>query len=323
MPPRQKEVTMPSTKCVACSKVKGKRLCQIHAGAFICPRCCAQIRNADCAGCSYYTQAEDYARTKTPPSRRHHFILRIDPAVDEEVDHALAMLERGNRMAGESTIATLLRQHPDLHTVQFAMGVVRARQKRLDEALEHFENALDIFPHFVEAWFNKGAIYQAQLDVGGMIRAFQKVLELGHPADECVQQAKRIVGSLAQQIRDDSGISLDEYVQAHDLFDTAVAMMEQRCWPQALEGFQAVIALNPTHTQSYGNMGICYAYLGRKQEALTAFERALALDPHYEPALVNRRVVAALSEGETLPESGFGSVAYYRDAWLRSAEQRR
>jgi len=249
--------------------------------------------------------------------------MRIDPAVDEEVDHALAMLERGNRMAGESTIATLLRQHPDLHTVQFAMGVVRARQKRLDEALEHFDNALDIFPHFVEAWFNKGAIYQAQLDVGGMIRAFQKVLALGHPADECVQQAKRIVGNLAQQIRDDSGISLDEYVQAHDLFDTAFAMMEQRCWPQALEGFQAVIALNPTHTQSYGNMGICYAYLGRKQEALAAFERALALDPHYEPALVNRRVVAALSEGETLPESGFGSVEYYRDAWLRSAEQRR
>jgi tetratricopeptide (TPR) repeat protein len=212
---------MPSTKCVACSKVKGKRLCQIHAGAFICPRCCAQIRNADCAGCLYYTQAEDYARTKTPPSRRHHFILRIDPAVDEEVDHALAMLERGNRMAGESTIAKLLRQHPDLHTVQFAMGVVRVRQKRLDEALEHFDNALDIFPHFVEAWFNKGAIYQAQLDVGGMLRAFQKVLELGHPADECVQQAKRIVGNLAKQIRDDSGISLDEYVGVSHLLHEA------------------------------------------------------------------------------------------------------
>ena len=55
---------MKSTKCVVCSKVKGKRLCQLHAGAFICPRCCAQIRHGDCEGCSYYTQAADYKLKK-------------------------------------------------------------------------------------------------------------------------------------------------------------------------------------------------------------------------------------------------------------------
>jgi len=246
--------------------------------------------------------------------------MRIDPVVDEEVDHALAMIEKGNWLAGESILATLLKQYPDLHTVQFAMGVVRAKQQRYDEAIAYFDHAIEIFPDFVEAWFNKGVAYQAQLEVEDMIRAFQHVLALGNPAEECVQQATRMVASFEQHLHEESGITLDEYLQAQALFDKAFAMMQKRAWQPALEGFQTVLTLHPTHTQSYGNMGICYAYLGRKQEALAAFERALALDPHYEPALVNRRAVAALSEGETLPESGFGTVAYYRDAWLRSAE---
>ena len=53
-------------------------------------------------------------------------------------------------------------------------------------------------------------------------------------------------------------MSLDAYFQAKERFDQAFAMMAKRQWQQALDGFEAVLALNPKHTQSYGNMGICY-----------------------------------------------------------------
>jgi tetratricopeptide (TPR) repeat protein len=304
---------MKAAKCVVCEKVKGKRICQLHARAFICPRCCAQIRHAGCEGCSYYAQAEDCALKKTPRPNPQHFVMRIDPQVDEEVDNALAMIERGARKSGESIIAQLLRQHPDLHTVQFAMGTVYAKQKRYDEALDHFDKAIEIFPYFVEAWFNKGAVYQEQLDIGGMIRAFQKVCELGNPKDDFVEHAQRMLDDLENQIRRDDGISLAAYLEANDRFDRAFALMEQQRWQQALEGFQAVIALHPKNTQSHGNMGLCYAYLGRKQEALAALDKALELDPSYGPALLNRRAVMAMAEGEKLPANSFGSVDYYRD----------
>ena len=60
------------------------------------------------------------------------------------------------------------------------------------------------------------------------------------------------------------------------------------------------------------------ANLGRRQEALDAFDQALALDPNYELAQSNRQIIAVLAEGETLPESGFRSVEYYRDTMLAS-----
>jgi len=60
------------------------------------------------------------------------------------------------------------------------------------------------------------------------------------------------------------------------------------------------IKITPKHVQSYGNLGICYSSLGRQEEALKAFDQAVALDPHYEPALINREIAASLKEGECL-----------------------
>ncbi len=94
-------------------------------------------------------------------------------------------------------------------------------------------------------------------------------------------------------------------------------LMQKRHWQQALDVFQTVIALNPSHPQSYGNMGICYAQMGRRQEALATLDKALELDPNYEPALLNRKIVASLREGEKLPDNHFKSVEYYKDYPLK------
>ena len=52
--------------------------------------------------------------------------------------------------------------------------------------------------------------------------------------------------------------------------------------------------------------------MGRKQEALEAFDRALELDPRYEPALVNRKMVASLEKGQSLA-GDVKPIEYYKD----------
>jgi hypothetical protein len=48
----------------------------------------------------------------------------------------------------------------------------------------------------------------------------------------------------------------------------------------ALQDYQAAANADPNSAQAYQGMGICYYYLGQKSEALTAFQKALSLDPN-------------------------------------------
>lgn len=314
---------MTKTACVACSAAKGRRVCQRKDRALICPVCCARIRNPECEGCGYWAQANLHAGEKTgsqrEPRREPPFVAMIDPEVDAEVERALALAERGRLGAAESLVSGLLDRHPNLHIVEYGMGVIRALQGRYAEALSHFDRAIAIFPYFVEAWFNKGTAHQKMLEVGPTIRAYQKVIELGDPADDFVGQALGLIRSLDEQTRADKGFSLDRYVQIMDMFDEAFAAMQNRQWERALAGFQNVVAADSTSTQAYGNMGLCYAFLGRKREALTALDRALELDPSYELAQTNRIGVLAMREGERLAVDVL-AVDYYKDRY--DAERR-
>ncbi|MGH7860444.1 MAG: tetratricopeptide repeat protein, partial [Candidatus Binatia bacterium] len=301
---------------------RGKRVCRLKDQALICPVCCARIRNPACEGCGYWAQAIAYRRDKVekPENPRvPHFVARIDPEVDREVDRALAMAEDGRLEAAEPIVSRLLARHPDLHMVQFGMGVIRALQGRYDAALAHFDRAVAIFPLFVDAWFNKAVAHEKRLEPRTMIRAYQKVIELGDPADDFVGEAREAIRNLEERIRADKGFSLDRYVELMDAFDEAFAAMENREWERALAGFQRVAAADPEHTQSHGNMGLCYASLGRRGEALAALDRALELDPDYEPAKINRGGVLAMRDGESLA-ADFMSVDYYADRY-RSAQR--
>jgi Flp pilus assembly protein TadD len=53
----------------------------------------------------------------------------------------------------------------------------------------------------------------------------------------------------------------------------------------AMVAFQRAIALNPVSPSGYNNIGWIYIQIGTPQEAITAFEQAIALDPHFLPTM--------------------------------------
>jgi tetratricopeptide (TPR) repeat protein len=306
---------MKSEKCSICFRVKGRRVCKLQDDSLICDVCCAKTRTAICEGCMYYSQAEKYQKEK---QKSNKFIAVIDPEVDESVDQALAMIEKGKVRSGENLISELLNIYPNIHTVQFAMGVVRLIQSRYDEAISYFDKAIEIFPYYVEAWFNKAAAHQKRLELVETIKAYQQVVQLGDPSEDFVRQAQEFIRNMERQIKGQCGLSLDEYFKVKEIFDDAFAAMERMEWEKAIRGFQSVLSFDPNHTQSYGNLGICYAHLSRKEEALRALNKALELDPHYEPALLNRKIVSSLKDGETLASVQFKTVDYYKEHTMKN-----
>lgn len=305
---------MKKKKCTICLQVKGRRLCKIKEKSLICSRCCAEIRNSrSCSGCSHYAQTEKYAVEKMKKSNFREFTAKIDPEVDKAVDNALLFVENGNIAKGEELLTGLIEKYPDFYIVQYGIGTVQAMKGNYSDSIVHFDKCLEIFPYFVEAWFNKGASYKNLLDVGNAIKSFQKVIELGNREDHFVNTAHEFLRDMGASIFRDTGLSLDLYIHSMEEFDEAFSKMHNREYELAIVGFQKVLSLNKNHAQSFGNLALCYSFLGKKQQALLAFDKALEIDPKYEPALKNKAILLSLKDEEKMPNNQIETVEYYKE----------
>jgi tetratricopeptide (TPR) repeat protein len=246
-------------------------------------------------------------------SKFKKFTAIIDPEIDDAVDKALALVERGDIETGEKSLIDLMKKHPDLHIVQYGMGTVLAMKGNYAESIIHFDKSLEIFPYFVEAWFNRGNSYKNLLNVGEAIKSFQKVIEFGDPQDDFVKTAEEIAEFMEQSIFKDTGLSLDLYVKSMDDFNKAFSTMQNREYERAIAEFQDVIKINKMNAQTYGNLGLCYAFLGQQKKAIAAFDQALLIDPNYAPAITNRAIVLSLENGEKLPDVHVKTIEYYKD----------
>lgn len=309
---------MKKKKCVVCGKNRARRVCKLHNNKTVCSVCCAETRNSNCEDCQYFKTARQYLASKTKQSKVKHFIIKIDEKVETAVDQALALVEKGSIKKGRAIITNLRKDNPGNHMVHYGMGVVHAFSGENDQAIECFDKAIDIFPYFTEAHFNKGVACQKKMDIGNTIKAFREVVATGDPKDGMVKDARDSISKVEKNVLETSGIDLETYLGCQKKFDKAFSHMKNRKWQKAIDGFKACLIKNKKHPQSYGNMGLCYAQLGQKAEALAAFDKALELDPNYEPAKFNRMAVESLEEGEKLKVSDeMDSIEYYKDFTLK------
>jgi tetratricopeptide (TPR) repeat protein len=296
--------------------------------AEICPLCCAGQRDETCGDCAHRVTAQRYAaeRHASATLPDGHFIAEINPAVERAVNEAAQLAQRGKNDQAQAAMERLLREHPANHTVHFGMGILHAIRGEHLESIPWFDRATAIYPYFAEAHFNKAVACQKELDVAGAIRAYRKVVEVGDPQDPEVARAKRFLADVAATIFKQGKTDLDTFLESQDTFNRAFALMEQGGWDQALAGFRAAAAMNDRNAPTHGNMGLCLAKLGRRADALSELDRALEIDPQYEPARQNRAVVERMQESVPMDIAQFKRIAFNKEkimseqkgrSWLR------
>ena len=303
---------MAKERCSICGIDKAKRLCKIKDEIRICPVCCSKLRSDGCVGCTYYEASVRYHSEKSEkPQREKHFITPINPEIDEECDRILSGVESGHLARGEKQMKELYKKYPDYHTVLYGMGVCNVLQDKFEEAIEFFKRAIAIFPYLTEAHFNMAMAYIKLGDIAGVVRGFREVIRVGGN-EELVSEARRRLADLERTVMELNGFSLNTYLNNSDTFDKAFAALEKREFMSAINLFKRVLATDPKHIQSWGNLGLAYASIGERGKALECLDKALELDPEYEIAAVNRIGIEKMGEGEPL-EWEMDSVNYYRD----------
>ncbi|MGD1083229.1 MAG: tetratricopeptide repeat protein [Verrucomicrobiota bacterium] len=247
--------------------------------------------------------------------REEPFIAELRPDLDEEVDRFLERLELGAGRSVEPEIKALLEKHPRYHMTHYAMGVYIAMVlKDPAGAIPFFEKAVQIFPPFPEAHFNLGNSARMAFDIPKAVAAYRAALRYSGKGDEIAEMAGnelRFIETTA--LKGSPFRNLDAYLANAKLYEEAFELLNKRDFEKAAKLFNRVLSENPGHVQSYGNLALAHAGLGRRAAAMECFERALALDPRYEPALLNRRVIERMREGEPFLPDALQEVNYYAD----------
>jgi tetratricopeptide (TPR) repeat protein len=244
-----------------------------------------------------------------------HFIAEVRPDLDAAVDRVLERLELGAGRRVEPEIVALLKEHPHYHTTNFAMGVYLALVMQDPVgALPFFEKAVQIFPLFPEAQYNLGNAALKAGDITKAVMAYRAAVRYSQDDDGVAELANEELQVIEKVVVKASPFTnLDAYLANVRLFEDAFERLANGDFEEAIRLFNGVLSENPAHVQSYGNLALAHAGLGRRAVALECLERALALDPHYGPALSNQRVLVQMREGEPFVPDVVQETHYYAE----------
>jgi Flp pilus assembly protein TadD len=89
-----------------------------------------------------------------------------------------------------------------------------------------------------------------------------------------------------------------------DLFHESMARMSAGQWLEAEKPLRACIAMSDCLPQPNGNLGICLMMQDRYDEAEAAFRQALKIDPKYDRARQNLKLLADVRQTGQKPIFG-------------------
>ena len=159
----------------------------------------------------------------------------------------------------------------------FNCAIALTQLNRLDEAANHYQQAIKHQANFFEAHGNLGTILQRQGKLDAAISSYQAGLKI-NPSDA------RGHFNLGTVLRDkgDLPAAVNAYKKAIQLFpnytdahnNLGETLRDQGNMPAAIKSYQAALALNPSHQNANYNMAE-FLYLAKKyEEAIAYFERS-------------------------------------------------
>ncbi len=189
-------------------------------------------------------------------------------------------------------LLSYLPQHSPMRVDTLAhLGTAHAMLQNYPESYDALTKALELNPNNPDLWYNHGLASRFTSRFGRSYRDFQRAVELNttpeleKPFNTALRDSRKIAeGSLKSRGPD---FTLDQLIEQEDHFQHGLSTMQACKWDEAIQAFQAAIAMGDCVPQPWGNIGMCLMMLERYDEAEAAWKQALKMDRHYAIAKNN------------------------------------
>ncbi|MDA0991896.1 MAG: tetratricopeptide repeat protein [Verrucomicrobia bacterium] len=214
--------------------------------------------------------------------------------------------------------------------------------KRVAEAIGHFEESIRLRPRFASAHYNLANAYTARGRFTEAMTHYEFVLKshpdsvqsrndlgniylkMGRPDDARLQfrEALRYAPEMAEAYNNLGNAqeqlgrlpeAIDSYKRALELKpnyrdahnNLGAALADSGDFESAMAHYEAVLAVDPTYLDARNNLGVALAAQGLYQEALEEYRKVLALDPQHQLA---RRNVDFITERLRVVNAGVSTA---------------
>ena len=178
----------------------------------------------------------------------------VTAAADYEA--AYGLLAAGKMAEAEAILRQVLASDPDHAGAHNDLGVIFSHRGETEQAVDHFERAIELAPGAADAYTNLGNHYHAAGCFEESAKAYRKAVTLD-PGDA------------------DTQTNLGNSLQVLGRVEEAAA------------SFRRALVIEPGHLFALNNLGNALQALGRMEEAVASFRRALMIKPDFALALVN------------------------------------
>jgi tetratricopeptide (TPR) repeat protein len=232
---------------------------------------------------------------------------------------------------------SILTRNPGCWMAHYNLGIVLNGRGRTDEAIAHYQQAIELRPGYAEAHYNLGRLLAQKGQLDDAVTHYEKALEI-NPADAEAQNNLGV--TLFGDGRVDEAIAhyqealkiRPDYVEAScnlasallskgDLdgaiarysacltvspnqpevqYDLASALLRRGRSEEAIMHYKKVLELRPDSADAYANLGSALLANGRVRDAIAAYRNALRTAPENVPAQSNLAWVLATSSDPSL-----------------------
>lgn len=222
-------------------------------------------------------------------------------------EQAVGSHKRGELAVAENLYRQVLEAAPASSAARHMLGVLKAQQGAIPEALDLLAQAVAQKPEAPDIRFNYANVLKRAGRVDEALSAYGGALE--RKPDYAVARAARaeLLNGRGNDLREAGHYqeALACYEQAladapsypDALNNRAVALWSMNRFEEALAGFDAALAVKPDYVEAHYNRGNTLRDLLRLEEAKESYDRAIALDQGFAPAYRNKGFCALL-EGD-------------------------
>ena len=218
---------------------------------------------------------------------------RRPDSVDANVSLGTILIEMGRHDEAEKRLRRARERHPQATDILQNLAEAIRQQGRYDEALEVYDAIIGVDPDHALAYAAKGNTLFLLQRYDEALNTLAQALALA--PDQPLAPGLHVLMGRAAQATGEIDAAAEHYGHALDvaphhadaLARLAALRIGQQRYNEALTLLQTLRNLKPDSARTHTNVGIALSHLGRSNEALRSFERALAIDPTFQAARNN------------------------------------